>query len=246
MGVADAAAPGDVGAHRVGQQALGDRRRGIAGVEGQRDVDLAVAEQLAVGRVVGREGLAAAPQQRVELVEPGPERRRFGGEAGVGRRQQQQLGIPGKGVERLLQEGVADEVRRRRVGEAAGMRARPRQQVGDPARRIGKTRLVVEQDELGLAPGRFETLDRHGEVERHGGVGRWIEVARVRQQLGEGSGKQALGLHRREVFAIDPDQVDRALVLLAGGLLGQHAGHRLGGVGELHMAQRDAPSRYRR
>src|SRR3546814_3904900 len=64
--------------------------------------------------------------------------------------------------------------------------------------------------------------------------------AEVRQQLGEGAVEQLLRLHRGEVLAIDPDEIDRAARLLTGGPLGQHARDRLGGVGELHVMEGDA------
>ncbi len=45
------------------------------GIEGEDDVDLAVGEQLLHRRIVLRKRLAAAPQQRVELVQIGKKRR---------------------------------------------------------------------------------------------------------------------------------------------------------------------------
>ena len=67
-----------------------------------------------------------------------------------------------------------------------------------------------------------------------------VDVAEVRQVLHERAEQQILRLHRGEVLAVDPDQVDRAALGRAGGLFGDDARHRLGGVGELDVDQIDA------
>ena len=143
----------------------------------------------------------------------------------------------------LLQEGRAEEVRRRRVGEATGMVLRPVEQRRDRPRRLGDRGRVVEKHELRHAPGCLEAIRRDREIDQSGGLALGIDVAEVGQLLDERTKQQLVGLHRRKVLAVDPDQVDRASVLAAGRLLGHDPGDGLGGVGELDLVQLDPVAR---
>ena len=152
----------------------------------------------------------------------------------------ERLGLLGQLGEHVLQEGGADEVGRRRIGEAAGIGLGPLEQGRDGARRLRHGRGVVEEHELGHAPGRLEAIGRHREVNERGRLAHRIDVAEVRQVLHERAEQQVLRLHRGEVLAVDPDQVDRAALGAPGRLLGDHARHRLGGVGQLDVDEVDA------
>src|SRR3546814_5478139 len=59
MRVADRAAVEHIGPHSIRQQAPGNRRRGIRGVEGQRQVDHVVVEHLPLHFGIGRKSLSA-------------------------------------------------------------------------------------------------------------------------------------------------------------------------------------------
>jgi hypothetical protein len=107
-------------------------------------------------------------------------------------------------------------------------------------RRLGQGGAVVDQDELGHAPGALEALGRLGEVDQRGGLARGVDQREVRQVEGEGAVEEVVLLHGEEVLAVDPDQVDRPAAGLPGGLLGEHAGDRFAGVGELDVDQVDA------
>ena len=52
--------------------------------------------------------------------------------------------------------------------------------------------------------------------------------------------QQALAFHRREVFAIDPDEIDGSGFMAPGGLFRHHLGNRIGRVVQLHVNERDA------
>ena len=142
--------------------------------------------------------------------------------------------------QRLLQEGAAQEVGRLRVAEASRVLLAPGQKLLDGPRRLRHQRAVVDEDHLRHAPGRFEIIDRHGEVDPRGRLVVQIDQRIVGQRLGPGIQQQPLALHGREVLAIDPDEIDAAAAVLAGGLLGQNAAHGVRGIGELHMLQFDA------
>ncbi len=241
MGVADGAAVKHEDAGGLRQAVVQDQGGGIRRVERDRDVELAVVEQLELGRPGGREHLAAAPQVRVQRLEIGPQRRGRLGEGGAARRRLlQDRRVRREFDEDLLQERRADEVGRRGVGEAARVRLGPVEEGGDAARRLVDPGAVVDEVDLGHAPGRLEALGRHGEVDPRGRLAREVDQPVVGQALGEGPEQQAVLLHGGEVLAVDPDEVDRAALVSPGRLLGQHAGDRLGRVGELHVAQRDA------
>jgi hypothetical protein len=60
----------------------------------------------------------------------------------------------------------------------------------------------------------------------------WLEGG---QRFGKRAEQQALALHREEVLAVDPDQVDRAVGGAAGGFLRAHAFDHLGRVGDLDV-----------
>ena len=69
-------------------------------------------------------------------------------------------------------------------------------------------------------------------------VSTYRQLGSFSAQPGESS--SLLLLHRGEILAVDPDQVDRAALVLAGRLLGDHLGHGARGVVELHMDELDA------
>ena len=240
MRIGDAAAVEDIAAHGRRQQALGDGRARLGGIEVEGDVDLAIVEGLAHRLAVPRELLAMAPEQRIELVEIGPERCRLAGEIRFGDGLGEPRGIVGQLVERLLQESGAGEIRRGGIGESAGMGLGPGEQRRHAARRIRHPRRIVDEHDLGHAPGRLQTFHRHGEIHRRGRLSRDIHQTVARQHLGEGTEEQALALHGGEIGAVDPDEIDRAAIRFPGGLLRQHPGDRLAGIRELHLAQGDA------
>ena len=158
----------------------------------------------------------------------------------AGHRLLQEGGIWRQLDEHLLQEGGAEEVRRVGIGEAAGIGLRPVEQRRDRAGGLGDPGGLVDEVQLGHAPGRFQAVGGHGEVHQGGGLVGEIDQREVGQRLGEGAVEQAVVLHGGEVLAVDPDEVDGAALVLAGGALGQHAGDRIGGVGQLHVADHDA------
>ena len=243
MGVGERAAVEDEGAHGVGQFAGGDGARRLGGVEGEDDVDLAIGQKLLHRRIVAREGRASAPQKRIELVEIGEE---GGGDLVEHRlvdRLQQHGTVADELGQHLLEEGRAGEVRRLRIGEAAGMGLRPVEQRACRARHVGRLGFgrVVEKDQLGHAPWAFESHDGNGEVDAHGWLALGVDIAPVGQRLRPaGRHQQLLPLHRGEILAIDPDEIDRARIVDAGRLLGHHLGDRAGGVVQLDVDDADA------
>ncbi len=164
MHVRQRAAIMDIGANAVRQLAAGDRRRGIRRVEGDGDIHLAVAQKLALRRIVERIGLAAAPQVRRRRVEPVPERRRHRIEVAVLGRLVERRGILDRFQQDLFQEGQADKVRRLRIGKAARVGADEFGQRIGILRRCGKARAVMDKDKLGPAPGRFAAIGRLGKI----------------------------------------------------------------------------------
>ena len=243
MRVAERAAGKGEGAHTVGKLAIGNGARRLCRVEGEDDVELAVGEQLLHGRIVLRIGLARAPHHRVKLVEIVEQRLGDRREIGLHHGFEKHRPVGDELGQDLLEEGRADEVRRLRIGEAARIGLRPvkqRLRGGRQGGCVGAGR-IVEEDQLGHAPGAFQPLDLHGEIGADGRLVLDVDIAPVGQLLGPaGREEQTLPLHRGEVLAVDPDEVDGARVILAGRLLGDHGRHRAGGVLELHMHDLDA------
>src|SRR5262245_39844126 len=93
---------------------------------------------------------------------------------------------------------------------------------------------VVEKNELRHAPRRFQTFDRNGKVGESWFVFR-IHELKIGKLFSKGAVKQLLSLHSREVFTVDPDEVDRPVLILPSSLLRQHSINRFGRVGQLYM-----------
>ena len=180
---------------------------------------------------------------RLELLVPGPQRRGHGLEVGIGGRLLQHLRVGGQVDQRLLQEGGAQEVADAGVRQPAGVLLRPVQQRRRRARhgcRVADARRVVDEDDLRHAPGHRQAVHRRGEVDHVGALLRGVDVAEVGQRLRHRAEQQALLLHVQQVRAVDPDEVDAAVAVAAGGLLGDHAGHGLGRVLQAHVLHADA------
>ncbi len=239
MGIADGAAIQHEGPCGLRQLAAGDRRRGFRRIEGNREIDLAVVEQADQRRAVLRPHLAAAPQMRREGIQVSPHRPGHRIEI-VARRALQDRRVRRGLEDHLLQEGRADEIRRRGIGDAARIGFRMRQNAGDAARRRRQRGAVVNEVELCHAPGCLEPVGRYREVEPRRRLVLDIDIAKIRQVLGEGAEQQPLVLHRLEILAVDPDQVDRAAVVPAGRLLGQYPADRFRRVRQFHLPQRHA------
>ena len=124
--------------------------------------------------------------------------------------------------------------------KAAGIGFGPGEEIGNGARRLRNARRVVEEDELRHAPGGLQPIGGHGEVENRRRFALDVDVSEIRQILNERTEEQILFLHRGKILAIDPDEIDRTALVAAGCLLGEHPRHRLGGVGEFDMFERDA------
>ena len=138
MGVGDRAVREHEAAHGLRQPAVQDQARGLGRVERHREVDLAVVEQL-VQRLARSRGRLAPPRHRCRSDRSSLAHIAAGERVELVRldRLLQPRRVGHAGVEQLLEEGRADEVRRGRVGEAAGMRLRPGEQRVDRARRLG-------------------------------------------------------------------------------------------------------------
>ena len=240
MGVADRAVLEDEGAHGVGQPPGLDRGRRLGRVERHREVDLAVVEQLMQRRPRGGIALALAPEMRLHRLQPVPKGRRRGREVALRNRALQDVRIGRQLDQDLLEERAADEVRRCRIGEASRIGLHPVEQGRHRARRLRHARRIVEKDELGHAPGRLKTLGRDREVDQGGGLALGVDVAKIRQRFGKGPEQQVLPFERGEILAVDPDQVDGAVAVAAGCLLGDDPADRLGGIGQLDVHELDA------
>jgi hypothetical protein len=241
MRVAEGAAVKYEAAHTIRQLAIGDGARRLRGIEGERNIDLAVGEKPAEAAIVARKGAPAPPEVWMGGVEPGEEGRRGGSKVGVIPRLREQCGIGSELDEELIQEGGAGKIGRLRIGEASGILLSPFEKGGSRCRRVRKPRRVVEENQPGHAPGRFKPLDGDGEVALDRRLVLHVDETIVRQPgCPADSLQQAVRLHGGKILAIDPDEIDGAALFSPGGLLGQHTRDDLRRVAHLHMDDADA------
>lgn len=246
MGIAERAAGKGEGADRLRQLAIGDRGGGFRGVEGEDDVEFAVGELLLHVRVVLRVSLAFPPQERRQPVEIGKQGRGVGRESGFVDGFLQLGPVVYELDQHLLQEGRAGEVRRLRVGEAPGIGRGPFQEIRRGIGQLARlhARRVVEEHELGAAPGALQSVGGDGEIGQHSRHVFVVDIAPVRQfRRPAGRVKQPLAFHRGEVLAVDPHEIDRSALVLSCGFFREHGRGRLSGVVELHMDDGDAVAR---
>ena len=84
----------------------------------------------------------------------------------------------------------------------------------------------MDEYDLSHSPRAFIALYRNGKV----GLDRLafnINESPVRQLLREGAEQQISLFHRAEVRAIDPDHINRAVVIFACVFFSDHTGHRI-------------------
>jgi hypothetical protein len=99
----------------------------------------------------------------------------------------------------------------------------------------------VKENQFRAAPRAFEAIGGDGEIGQDCRLVLVVDIGPIGQAGGPvRRHQQVLPLHRSEILAVDPDQVHRSVLVLAGGLFGQHLGHRIGGVIELDMDDLDA------
>ncbi|MCY1533631.1 hypothetical protein D9M68_689700 [compost metagenome] len=235
MHVADGAAceAGAVGRGR--QLARADQVGRFVGVEGQRELELAIGQHAVHFSGAGREGLAAAPELRVQLVQISPQRRRGRGETGRRHRRLQQFSVGREFNQHLLDEGRAVKVGQLGVTHASRVGLGKCQQLGRRTRRRRRLGLVGDEGQLRCAPGGFKTFRGHREVAAHGLV--QVHRTPVGQALSPGTEQQTALLQVAEVFAVDPDEIHRAVGAAPGGHFGLHPLDHLGRVRHLHMTQ---------
>ena len=231
--VADGAAR-EAKAVNAGRQLLAGNEVGrLVGVEGERQAQLAIGQHAVHVGGAGRKGFAAAPLQRVQLIQVGPQRRGGGGEGGGVDRLLQGGGGGREFAQQLLQKGGAVEIGRAGVAQAARVGLGHGQPLLGVARRHGQGAFVGHEGELGRAPGGFVALGGHRKVAAHG-LGQ-VHQRPVGQGLGPGAVQQLGGFEGAEVLAVDPHQVHRAVVAPPGGHLGLDAFDHLGGIAHLDV-----------
>ena len=235
MGVVQGAAREQVGAGALREEAVVDLALGELRVVAHRQPDLAVLVELVEPRRGLGIRLALAPQVGLYLVQEVVELGRLLAEDIPVEGLLVRLDLPRDAVEDLLDERVAGKVRRSRVGEAAGVVFRPGAQLVHRARRVFDLVGVVDHDELRLAPRRLAALYGVAEVAVDGGTVP-VDVLRVGELLRPGTVPEARVGASREVLAVDPDEVYRALVL-SGLPLVQEFVDRIRGVVERRAGQ---------
>jgi len=105
------------------------------------------------------------------------------------------------------------------VRESAWVLLSPGAEFGDGPGRVAHTGGVVDEGELGQPPGRFHSIDRHREVDDGGRLVDPVDQPHGRQLICEGSIQEALLLQSQKVGTVDPNQVDRAVLVVARRLL---------------------------
>ena len=115
------------------------------------------------------------------------------------------------------------------------MPLRPREQFRHRPGHVLHPHRLVDEHDLRHAPRRLVAVVRDREVDDVGALAHRVDQPPVRQALDERAVEELLLLHREEVRAVDPDQVDAAAAVASGRLLRDHARHRLGGVLELDV-----------
>ncbi len=103
-------------------------------------------------------------------------------------------------------------------------------------RRRSQPGAIGEEGKLSHAPGTFQSFRGFGEVEARCGLACGIDQGKVRQRLGKGTKEQPILLHRAEVLAVDPDEIDRTLGGSGTHLVADTA-HHLGRIADLDVDQ---------
>jgi len=102
----------------------------------------------------------------------------------------------------------------------------------------------VHEHELRHAPGGFEVVDRLAEIERGGGFANGIDQRVVGRILRPRAEQQSVGFQGAEILAIDPDQIDGAVSVAPGCLLGEYPSDDGRGVVNLDVFHSDAVARF--
>ncbi len=109
----------------IGQFIIGNSGAGLGRAEGYRHINLAISHQAALCRPVLRKHLAIAPELRMQRIKIGPKPGGLVGKFFCRYRHQQFCRVVDYLIQRLFQEGRAEEIRRLRIGEAAGIAGNP-------------------------------------------------------------------------------------------------------------------------
>ena len=186
----------------------------------------------------GREVAPLPPQQGMKPVEIAPQRCGDGGKRLRLRGATQRFRAFRQSHQQLFEEGGTGKVRRTRIGDLAAMRGGKGQQRLRAVWRRRRLRTSGDKGELRAAPRGLCAFGRQGEIFTHRLAS--INIAPVWQRLRPSGLQQVGGFQGTEVLAVDPQQIDGAMMLAPGAGFRLQALYRICGIGDMHNAQVDS------
>ena len=189
MNIADGAA-GKAETVSRGRQLPGDDQiRRFVGVEGERQLELAIGQQAVHLGSAGRETLALPPGDGMQLIEIRPERRGRALERLRRHRLLQSRCVGRQLKENLFDEGRAMKIRQLGIAHAPRIGLGESQQFVGRARRRGGDGVVGDERELRRSPRGLHAVSRHREIDAN--RFRRVDQRPIRQRLRPWAEKQA-------------------------------------------------------
>ena len=106
---------------------------------------------------------------------------------------------------------------------------------------IGCYGRINHEVELRHAPWRLIAVRWYRKILDRGRTRQGVNQGEIGQGIGQRTKQQIVGLHRGKIFAIDPNEIDRAPGLLSASCnLGTNPRNSVGSIAQLHMTKADA------